>query len=59
MALWFDPELSRAMMAGIPEMIALAPGAMQRIEAATANLPKLKAKTKAVIIDVPAPTPKP
>lgn len=59
MALWFDPELSRAMMAGLPDMIALAPGAMERIEAATAGLPKPKAKAKAVVVDVPAPKRKP
>ena len=59
MALWFDPDLSRAMMAGIPEMIALAPGAMQRVEAATAGLPKPKVKAKPTEADVPAPKRKP
>ena len=54
MALWFDPDLSRAMMAGIPEMIALAPGAMERVEAATAGLPKPKSKAQPVEGDKPA-----
>lgn len=53
MALWFDPDLSRAMMAGIPDMIALAPGAIKRIEAATAGLPKAKKKPTPVVVTIP------
>ncbi len=44
LTLWIDPDLMRSMMAGLPEMIALAPGAIGRIEAATAHLPKPKPK---------------
>ena len=40
LGLWFDPDLMRSMMAGMPEMMRLMPGAMERIGAATAHLPK-------------------
>lgn len=40
LGLWFDPDLMRSMVAGMPEMIRLMPGSIERISAATAHLPK-------------------
>lgn len=40
LGLWFDPDLMRSMMKAMPEMVVAMPGAMERIEAATAHLPK-------------------
>jgi hypothetical protein len=40
LGLWFDPDLMRSSIAAMPELIALMPGSMQRISAATAHLPK-------------------
>ena len=40
LGLWFDPDLMRSMMAAMPEMMTAMPGAMERITAATAHLPK-------------------
>jgi hypothetical protein len=40
LGLWFDPDLTRSVVAGMPDMIQLMPGSMQRITAATAHLPK-------------------
>lgn len=40
MAMWVDSDVMRAMIGSFPEIIAAMPGAMQRLEAATAHLPK-------------------
>ena len=40
LGLWFDPDLMRSSIAAMPELVALMPGSMQRISAATAHLPK-------------------
>ena len=40
LGLWFDPDLMRSMMKATPAMIAVMPGSMERITAATAHLPK-------------------
>lgn len=40
LGMWFDPELMRAMVTTMPDWIMAMPGAAQRIEAATAHLPK-------------------
>jgi hypothetical protein len=42
MAMYVDPDVMRAMMSSFPEMMKAMPGAMQRVEAATAQLPKPK-----------------
>ena len=41
LGLWFDPDLMRSTMAAMPEMMIAMPGSIERIEAATAHLPKL------------------
>ena len=46
MAMWVDPDVMRAIMNSIPQVMAAAPGAMQRVEAETARLPKPKSGTK-------------
>jgi hypothetical protein len=40
LGLWFDPDLMRSTFAAMPEVVQLMPGAMERISAATAHLPK-------------------
>lgn len=40
MAMWVDSDVMRAMISSFPEIIAAMPGAMQRLETATAHLPK-------------------
>lgn len=40
MAMWVDSDVMRALMNSFPEIIAAMPGAMQRLETATAHLPK-------------------
>lgn len=40
LALWFDPDLMRSTFAAMPDVVRLMPGAMERISAATAHLPK-------------------
>ena len=46
MRMWFDQDVMRSMMQSMPHMIAAAPGAMMRIEAETAHLPKPKKKAE-------------
>lgn len=40
LGLWFDPDLMRSTIAAMPELVELMPGAMERITASTAHLPK-------------------
>jgi hypothetical protein len=40
LGLWFDPELMRSMVASMPEVILAVPGAMKRVQASIAHLPK-------------------
>lgn len=40
LGLWFDPDLMRSMMSAMPETMIAMPGAVERIKAATAHLPK-------------------
>ena len=47
MMLWVDPEVFKAMMGSVPEMMKEMPAMMQKMEAATAHLPKPKKKEKA------------
>ena len=44
MRMWIDPDVMRSMMQSVPHMISAMPGAMMRLEAATAHLPKPKKK---------------
>ena len=44
MRMWVDPDVMRSMMQSMPHMISAMPGAMMRLEAATAHLPKPKKK---------------
>ena len=44
MRLWVDPDVMRSMFQSFPDLIAAVPGAMIRLEAATAHLPKPKKK---------------
>jgi hypothetical protein len=46
MAMWVDPDVMRSVMTAFPEMMKAMPAAMQRVEAATAHLPKPKPKPK-------------
>ena len=46
MRMWVDPDVLRSMMQSMPHMIAAMPGAMMRLEAETAHLPKPKKKDK-------------
>ncbi|QNN65167.1 hypothetical protein H9L12_00445 [Sphingomonas rhizophila] len=55
LGLWFDPEMMRSMMGTMPEMVYAAPGAMMRIAAATAHLPKPPKKETPKAADKPAP----
>jgi hypothetical protein len=60
LGLWFDPDLMRSTMAGMPEMIQLMPGSIDRIQAATAHLPKPPKPTPPKPPRrMPAPKPKP
>jgi len=40
LGLWFDPDLMRSMVKATPAIMAVMPGSMERISAATAHLPK-------------------
>ena len=53
MRMWIDPDVLRSMMQSMPHMITAMPGAMMRLEAETAHLPKPKkaAKDKAPAAD--------
>ena len=42
MAMYVDPDVMRAMIGSVPEMMKAMPDAMKRVEAATAHLPKPK-----------------
>lgn len=44
MSMWVDPDVMRAMMGSVPEIITAMPAAMQRLETETAHLPKPKKK---------------
>jgi hypothetical protein len=44
MAMYVDPDVMRAVMSSFPEMMKAMPDAMQRVEAATAHLPKPKSE---------------
>jgi hypothetical protein len=46
MRMWVDPDVMRSMMQSLPHMIAAMPGAMMRLEAETAHLPKPKKKAE-------------
>jgi hypothetical protein len=46
MRMWMDPDVMRSMMQTMPHMIAAMPGAMMRLEAETAHLPKPKKPAK-------------
>jgi hypothetical protein len=47
MRMWVDPDVMRSMVQSIPHMIGAMPGAMIRLEAETAHLPKPKKEEKA------------
>jgi hypothetical protein len=47
MAMWVDPEMMRAIMGALPQIMAEMPAAMKRIETETARLPKPKSDTRA------------
>lgn len=40
LGMWFEPDLMRSTVTAMPDMIRLVPGSMERIQAATAHLPK-------------------
>ena len=42
MRMWVDPDVMRSMVQGFPHMVSAMPGAMMRLEAETAHLPKPK-----------------
>ena len=44
MRMWIDPDVMRSMVQSVPHMIAAMPGALMRLEAETAHLPKPKKK---------------
>ena len=44
MAMWVDSDVLRGVIGAFPEVISVLPGAMQRLEAETAHLPKPKKK---------------
>jgi hypothetical protein len=46
MAMYVDPDVMRAMMSSLPEVMKGMPEAMQRIQTETAKLPKPKSKSK-------------
>lgn len=46
MRMWVDPDVMRSMVQSVPHMIAAMPGAMMRLEAETAHLPKPKKEEK-------------
>ena len=47
MHMWVDPDVMRSMVQSFPHMITAMPGAMARLEAETAHLPKPKKKEEA------------
>lgn len=44
MRMWMDPDVMRSMVQAFPDMVMAMPGAMKRLEAETAHLPKPKTK---------------
>ena len=46
MMLWVDPDVFKSMMSSMPEMMKAMPAMFERIEKATAHLPKPKSKEK-------------
>lgn len=46
MRVWVDPDVMRSMVQSVPHMISAMPGAMMRLEAETAHLPKPKKEEK-------------
>jgi hypothetical protein len=46
MAMWFDADVMRSIVGSFPEIIVAMPGAIKRLEDATAHLPKPKSKDK-------------
>ena len=40
LGMWFEPDLMRSTVTAMPDMIRLVPGSLERIQAATAHLPK-------------------
>lgn len=44
MRMWIDPDVMRSMVQSVPHMIGAMPGALMRLEAETAHLPKPKKK---------------
>jgi len=46
MRMWIDPDVMRSMVQSVPHMIGAMPGALMRLEAETAHLPKPKKKAK-------------
>ena len=44
MKMWIDPDVMRSIVQSFPHMISAVPGAMLRLEAETAHLPKPKKK---------------
>lgn len=44
MRMWIDPDVMRSMVKSVPHMISAMPGALMRLEAETAHLPKPKKK---------------
>ena len=57
LGMWFDPDLMRSMMATMPEMMIAMPGAIKRIEAATAHLPKPPKDHSKPVVNVTKPAP--
>jgi hypothetical protein len=47
MRMWVDPDVMRSMMQSMPHIVMAMPGAMLRLEAETAHLPKPKKKEEA------------
>jgi hypothetical protein len=46
MRMWIDPDVMRSMFQTLPDLMMAMPGAMKRLEAETAHLPKPKKKEK-------------
>ena len=53
MRMWVDPDVMRSMVQTVPHMITAMPGAMTRLEAETAHLPKPKKEKAADAEDEP------
>jgi len=55
MKMWIDPDVMRSMVQAFPEMITAVPGAMARLEAATAHLPKPKKRESDPAVEAEKP----